>query len=101
MGHFYAPPPPIVSATGAQAYAPNRLPPAVEAVPVNEPPYTHPGRTPVAAEIVALTLPRNLNPALTAVRVDNPLPEHPEQWIETLVVKQLWQPDAWPPVFDG
>lgn len=40
MGHFYyPPPPPIVSATGAQPYAGNKLPPAVTAVQVDNPPF--------------------------------------------------------------
>ena len=37
-GIFYLPPPPVVSATGAQPDAPNKLPPSIEAAPIVTPP---------------------------------------------------------------
>lgn len=69
MGHFYAPPPPIVSATGAQPYAPNKLPPAITAVPVNNPPFYSRTELP---NILRQWQPPDPQPTLTTRSVGNP-----------------------------
>lgn len=52
MGHFYNPPQPIVSRTGAQPSAPNKLPPSTLIVP--EPPHASPMRQPAIAQQAAI-----------------------------------------------
>lgn len=114
MGHFYNPPPPFVG--GAQPHAPHALNPSAEAVAVNNPPPTHPGRIPVMAETIALWQPpdpnpmlggrqplepRKLSPQLTAVVVNDPPYTHPGRIPVTAEIVALSQPPDPNPMIGG
>ncbi len=119
MGHFYFPPPPVISATGAQPYAPNKLPPSIIAVPVNNPPFKQQGRSQaVVSETATIAQPdpwqynnllgglqglqpygaRQLPPSVMAVPVNNPPFENPSRTAALLATTvAAWQPayDPW------
>lgn len=104
--------------TGQQPYGAKQLPPSITAVPVNEPPYQNPGRTPNANIPVALWQPdpwvytytgpaggfqpyaaRLLNPSVTNNPPDNPPFSNQGRIPQTNVPLWYWQPEAWPYVF--
>lgn len=99
MGHFYTPPNPFVG--GAQPLAPHELPPSLEDVPVNNPPFSHGGRLVCLALIVALAQPgdpfpnqaRLGSPALLPVAASTTVPLTNE---ELLAVYAAWQQDQYP-----
>lgn len=95
MGHFYyPPPPPIVSATGAQPYAGNKLPPAVTAVQVDNPPF--PWQM-IPTWDVRRGLPQTtklLPVSVTAVPVNNPPFLNEGRGLQQSEV-YLSQPDPW------
>jgi hypothetical protein len=85
MGHFYQPPGPFTG--GRQPYDNHDVPPSVEAVPVNNPAFSHLGRVAVTAALIASWQPpdpspfiggrqplepRHLPPSITAVPVNPP-----------------------------
>lgn len=117
MGHFHNPIiSPIAGATAPQpSTGPLKLPPSITAVPVNNPPFTSPGRTNLSQqEIAAIAQPdpwqynlitgpepglqpygqRKLPPRITAVPVNNPQP-NADQLFTTTAIVQVWQPDPW------
>lgn len=113
MAIFFPPPPPIVAANAAQPYAQSRLPPSIEAVPVNEPPYSTAGG-PYASKLEIAYLaqpdpwtytftggcqpfePRKLSPGIPGQSVDKPPPSHDGRTVEFIAtIVQMLQPDPW------
>lgn len=106
MGIFYQPPPPVVSNTGAQPYAPNKLPPAITAVPVNSPTPNEDQLGNLIAILSAWNPPpgsvhnfihrakqpydyAKLSPGIPGVSVDNPTPNE-DAAVNFNVVRSIW-----------
>lgn len=105
---FYQPPPPFVG--GRQPLEPRKLPPSIEAVPVNTPPFSHRGRTPQYQSLAAWAAqpdpyqfgqlgasqpfaPRRLNPSIIAVPVNPPPISYPERTPQLNAEKINFLPD--------
>lgn len=117
----WQPDPWTYSFLGSRApFVPSHLPPSISQQPVNNPPFTYPGRDP--AHLVANEVyqwqpspwpydfnqsqpydQRKLNPALTGIAVNNPPFTSPGREPEHLVANEIyqWQPAAWPYIFSG
>lgn len=118
MAIFFPPPPPFMG--GGQPHDNRPLNPDVEAVAVNNPPFTHRARTPQAAVIVRITqpdpwtysfagarqvfTPRKLAPALTDVAVNDPpfaLRSGSPRTPQGNIVVSMAQPNPWVYAFQG
>lgn len=101
MGHFYSPPPPIISANGAQPYAPNKLPPAITAVRVDNPPSSWQQIPTWEARRVLPQTTRFLIPVTAAV-VNNPPFSYPGRGVpQQAIAATISQPDPWQYTFVG
>lgn len=113
----WPPPWPFVFMGGRQAYAPARLHPSITDVPVNNPPFSHPARSP---GMPAVTFswqpdiwpqvfmggrqaydPRRLPPPALGVPAENPPFQHPGRWAGLVSIERQWLPPDWPVVFSG
>lgn len=107
---------PVVFIGGQQPYTPSRLNPTVTDVPVNDPPFTHPGRDPLANILITWQPepwpatfaggkqsyePRKLSPGIPGQSVDQPPYRHPSRAPGTEVAQRGWQPEIWPYTFSG
>ena len=108
MSIFFPPPPPLMGA--AQPFAPRKLPPAIEAVRVDNPPTALGGPVAIGAEIVARAQPdpwintplgrqayeqRKLVPGVPGQSVDRPPPSHAGRGVSMAAIVATWQPDPW------
>lgn len=111
MAIYYPPPPPFMG--GAQPHVPRKLPPAIIAVEVDNPPTTLGGPIAILASIIAAWQPNpwvygiygpkggqpyaanQIAPGIPGQSIDRPPVQHPARSPQFAAIIAAWQPNPW------